>query len=432
MPVSSFSGLNLALSGLMANQRALDITGHNIANAGTVGYTRQEAVLAASPSLTVPQGTYESGAGIQLGQGVDLKSIRRIRDQFLDLQVRAQNLSLGQDSVTSDALSRVEDILQEPGDNGLNALLGKFWSAWQDLASHPESAAAKEAVAGQAATLADAFNTLAGRMDSIAADATNGAAQIVAVGGPVDQIAKELGVLNDAISRAVAAGTQPNDQLDRRDVLLDQLSKLGRVSVADLGGGVIEVSFGGAATPIVSGPTVTWPQALSSPGGQIGGLQDVAAKITGYRAGLDQVASDLASTVNALHPTPVFSGATAGALTAVVTPATVRATSAVNAGANDVAKAIAGLRGGLAERGYNDLVSRIGGDAATARAGEATATAVLNQLEERRQEVAGVSLDEELTNMMRFQRGYQAASRVMTTMDETLDALINRTGRVGL
>jgi flagellar hook-associated protein 1 len=429
MAISSFSGINLALRAMTAQQAALDVTGHNIANAQTVGYTRQRAEMATPSAVTTLQGT----GAVALGQGVDVTSLARLRDTFLDLQVRAAQLAAGQDGATATALGQVEDVLAEGTDSSLGALLDRFWSSWQDLSSQPESSAAKTAVAGHATTLAGALQTLDARLQALGGAAAAQATQLQAAGGPVDQAAQELARLNAAIGQAVTAGSQPNDLLDRRDLLLDRLSELGQVSVTDLGSGSIEVRFGDALAPLVSGPTVTWPQTLTAPGGEIGALLTFSGTtVPAYRAALDGVAAGLTSTVNGLHPTPVFSATTAATFTAVVTPGSVRASSTAAAGGNDVARAIAALRGGAADTAYADLVQRIGMDAATANAGEATSKAVLGQLEARRQSVSGVSLDEEMANMIRFQRGYQASARAMSTVDEMLDTLINRTGRVGL
>ena len=114
MPISSFYGLQTSLRGLLAQQRALDTTGHNIANASTAGYSRQEAVLAASPALVIQQGAVQSGAGAHIGSGVDVQSYRRIRDTFLDLQYRAQATRLGKlpplsaESVAHDICNGIE------------------------------------------------------------------------------------------------------------------------------------------------------------------------------------------------------------------------------------------------------------------------------------------------------------------------------------
>src|ERR1044072_7107864 len=108
MPISSFYGLQTSLRGLLAQQRLLDTTGHNIANASTKGYSRQEAALVASPALNIPAGGVASGAGAHLGSGVDVQSFRRIRDQFVDLQYRGQNTNLGEWSARAGALAPAE------------------------------------------------------------------------------------------------------------------------------------------------------------------------------------------------------------------------------------------------------------------------------------------------------------------------------------
>src|SRR5215208_2630052 len=108
MPISSFYGLQTSLRGLLAQQRAMDTTGHNIANASTEGYSRQEAVMAAAPALVVPQGAIQSGAGAHIGAGVDITAFRRVRDTFLDLQFRAQATRLGDAATRSAGLDRAE------------------------------------------------------------------------------------------------------------------------------------------------------------------------------------------------------------------------------------------------------------------------------------------------------------------------------------
>src|SRR5829696_635782 len=116
MPISSFYGLQTSLRGLLAQQRALDTTGHNIANASTVGYSRQEAV----------QGAAQGGAGAHIGSGVDVLAYRRIRDTFLDLQYRAQATRLGEEAGRAQGLDRAELALAEPSDNGINKQLSEF------------------------------------------------------------------------------------------------------------------------------------------------------------------------------------------------------------------------------------------------------------------------------------------------------------------
>lgn len=446
MNVSSFMGLQTTLRGLLAQQRSLDVVTHNIANANTVGYTRQEATLVAADPLVLDASGTAANNGAFLGQGVEVDDYRRLRDGFLDLQYRAQNTALSQQTATAGALRDVEQALAEPGENGINALLGKFWSAWSDVATNAESAPAKQALIAQAQSLATAINTLDTRMSQVAAQATAEQSRILGDNGPVVAVGKQIAALDTAISEAVSAGRSPNDLLDRRDNLLDQLSAYGQVSVTDLGNGSISVQFGDAATPLTNGAAFGWGDtsvagwaapAMTSPGGQLGALIAVGPQIAAYRAQLDDLAGNLRDDVNAIHgTTPPFFTATAGSeastLAVAATAATVRTTATGGAGGNEIALAVAALRGKGVDQRYADLVGRIGADAYAVNRQRETTAALVEAAHGRRQELSGVSMDEEMASMIRFQRGYQASARAMSTVDELLDVLINRTGRVGL
>src|SRR3954463_5418077 len=135
MPISSFYGLQTSLRGLLAQQRMLDTTGHNIANASTEGYSRQEATLSASAALEIPAGGIAGGAGAHLGSGVDVQAFRRVRDQVIDLQYRGQNTNLGTSPARASSLSQAEGALSEPGENGIKQQLIEFWNSWSDLAN---------------------------------------------------------------------------------------------------------------------------------------------------------------------------------------------------------------------------------------------------------------------------------------------------------
>src|SRR5205823_14845802 len=154
---------------------------------------------------------------------------------------------------------------------------------------------------------------------------------ITGANGDVASLANQIASLNQAIKSAVQQGDQPNDLLDRRDVALDKLSKLGQVSVTDLGQGTIQVNFGDAAQPLVDDTTVTWPQALTSPGGQLGALLKLgdptaAGTITSYLSDLDGMASQLIASVNAIHGAPAFfSGTDAATIGVAVTASTLNA-----------------------------------------------------------------------------------------------------------
>jgi flagellar hook-associated protein 1 FlgK len=433
MPISSFMGLETSLRGLLAQQRALDVTTHNIANADRAGYTRQEAVMAAAPALDVV-GALQSGATAQLGQGVDVQAYRRLRDAFSDLQYRAANMTYGDGSTRANALDQVDDAFGEPSDTGLNSALNNFFDSWDALAANPEDAAAKQSVIGTATTLASAFNALDARLGALAGNAQAEYADLTGPNGAVMNAATELQQLNVAIRDAVQGGGSPNDLLDRRDEILDGLSQLGQVSVTDLGNGMISVQFGDATSPLVdANNTVNPPTGMTAPGGKLGALLSVQATIAGYRTSLDAVANQLATGVSgALGGASFFSGTTAGTIGVAATAATLQITTTGATGGNELARAVAALRGGTAQTAYADLVHTMGADTATADRAERTGKALVDAADARRQSTNGVSLDEEMTNMVRFQRGYQASARAMSTLDEMLDVLINRTGKVGL
>jgi flagellar hook-associated protein 1 FlgK len=437
MPISTFMGLHTSLRGLLAEQRALDVTSHNVANANTQGYSRQEAQLQASDALALPTGD-------RLGTGIDVIAYKRIRDSFLDLQYRAQNMQVGAGSTRADALDQAELRLAEPGDNGIAARLNSFWSSWSDLSNAPESGAARQALIEDSRTLASSVNALDDGLQTVSAQAADELAALTGNGGELQQIGRELAGLNGAIRDTERVGGQPNDLLDRRDLLLDKLSHLAQVSVADDGAGSIRVTLGGAASPLVDGATLNWPPpAMTSPGGKLGALMDLSSPtgtIASYRSDLATFAQALTTRVNAIYnPAAGTDFLTYDAATATlsVNPAVTAANLRAGAGAagdNSAALALSELRGatGGPDDLYSRLVTRIGTEVADARRGTLNASALSESIEDRRQSTAGVSLDEEMTNLIRFQRGYQAAARAMSATDSMLDTLINRTGRVGL
>jgi flagellar hook-associated protein 1 FlgK len=450
--ISSFFGIQTSLRGLLAQQAGLNVTAHNIANADTEGYSRQTAQLEAVTGLKLQAGALAGGGGALLGGGVDVTSYTRARDSFADLQYRAQNSLHGDAETMTSALSTVEESLNEPGTTGISALLSKFWDAWQAVSNQPEDPAAKAALAVTARALTDGIRALDTQLSAISTNASGELAAITSPSGPVLQNAQAIARLNGEISQAVAAGRQPNDLLDQRDKLLDELSEYGQVTTTELSNGSIQVAFGGVTAPLLVDDTTAWaPTAPATtlfppptPGGRIGALQTLTqvpgGTIDAYRQQLDALAAQLVSDVNTAHGAPFFAaGGTTAATIAVdpailAAPATIRTTNLPGspAGGNDVALAVSQLRAGAADKVYAGFVLRVGNEALDAQRREASAAATLASASDRRTSVSGVSLDEEMANMIRFQRGYQASARTMSTVDEMLDTLINRTGRVGL
>ncbi len=437
MSIPTLQGLQTALSGLLADQQAIDVTGQNITNANTPGYSRQVVQLQTNDPMRIAALAPGTGAGGQLGTGVMVTGYTRIRASYLDAEYRNQSSALGATAAEAEALTQAQGSFDEPSSAGLSTQLSEFFSAWSSLANLPSSEAAKVAVVGKGEQVANTLKTLSSQLQTIEEQVGKQYEVIAGPSGEVQSYATQIAQLNEQIKLSLVARQQPNDLEDRRDLLLDKLSELGDVTVAKEADGTDTVSFGGAAEPLVQGGATHWPQTLSaSSGGKLGALLSLSSpegKLAGYRSALDEVAAKLASSVNELHTsTPFFSGTTAASIAVAVTPAQVQTAAASNPGGNEVALAIAALRGGAAEQRYSALVTQIGSDVQNATSEQTNTQTVLSAIGEQRESVSGVSLDEEMTNLVTFQRGYEASARALSSMDEMLDTLINHTGAVGL
>jgi flagellar hook-associated protein 1 FlgK len=201
----------------------------------------------------------------------------------------------------------------------------------------------------------------------------------------------------------------------------------------------------GTAYPVVSDQTSSWsgpPTGGWNPGGQLGGLLSIAqvpgGSVDGYLSTIDNFSSALASTVNSAYQGSFFTTGTPAGSTIQVNPALVASPTGMvsgsgSAGSNDIALAVAQLSGTPSVDGvYKTFVTKVGSDVAEAQRLQANAQVLTDSAQDRRESVSGVSMDEEMSNLVTFQRAYQASSRAMSTMDEMLDVLINRTGKVGL
>src|SRR6266542_799045 len=241
---SSFTGLNTLLRALQAQQQALDTTNHNIANTGTDGYSRQTVRMTATTPYTLPAGNKPFGMPLHLGTGVMVAEIRRERDLFLDLELRRQSHQQSEAEATANGLTEIEAIFNEPGDFGIKSLLSNFFSAWGDLSNNPQSGAARSAVRSAGDQLALAFNDTARRLIAARQDVSS---QIALKVPEVNGLAQRIGELNAQIANVLAQGDTPNDLLDERDRLLDQVVKLTGATYRGEGDGTTTVLLGGHA-----------------------------------------------------------------------------------------------------------------------------------------------------------------------------------------
>jgi flagellar hook-associated protein 1 FlgK len=459
----AFFGLDLALRALHAQQLGLDVTNHNVANANTRGFSRQEVVLQTTDPYTLPGLNRAQIAG-QLGTGVVGIGIKRARDVFADVQYRAELGGQQRAQAQSDALDEVESVLNEPSTTGLSSLLNKFFGAWQDVVNDPNDVATRSALVEQASALAASFNRAAQQLGTIQ---TNLNSKVQMDADQINQISDQLATLNRQIVQVEVLGQRANDFRDRRDLLLDQLSEIVPVVAVEQTDGSMTVTLGGHA--LVTGQTVdpvtttaTGPGGMADvrftsdnavanvTGGELRGLMDARdTNVPGYLAQLNTMATNLMNAVNGLHSAgygldgvrgrAFFTGTNASNIavnaTIVADPRQVAAANAAGQTGNSAnALAIAQLRQTMnptPESAYNAIISTLGVDAQAAKGVLANQTILVQMLERRRETVSGVSLDEESVQVIRFQRAYEAAARLITANDQMLDKLINSTGVVG-
>ncbi len=465
-----FRALETAFRGLMAQQRAVDTANHNIANANTPGFARQRVSLVPSAPYTVPAFN-RSGLAGQVGTGVLVANITRIRESVFDLQFRVQSQALGESATLVDAYSQIEAVFNEPTSAGLGALLDRFWRAWQVVSNQPEDLAARAALVQDATTLATNLNRMRTQLQELQSDAV---VKLRLQVSEVNSIAQRVAALNQQIVAALATGQTPNDLMDQRDLLLDKLASFTGATLRTLPNGAINIYLGGyplvdqeQAFPLavnVTGGTasVLWHGTNSPVALERGSLQ---ALLTLHNTvfpslvqKLEAIRDALANEVNALHTTGYgltdpagpppgrsFFVVTAGGdlvvePTIVADPQLIAAADAAGEpGNNAIARAIAELRSKLVLNGntatindfYNTLVADIGGAAQTARVTRDNQQALVDAIDRQRKEIMAVSLDEEMANLIKYQQAYSAAARAITAVDQMLDRIINGMGIVG-
>lgn len=495
---SIFFGLEIGRRGLQAQQRALDVTAHNVANANTPGYTRQEAVMAVADPIPVPSLHMPSGAG-QLGTGVEIAAIRRLRDGFIDLQIRNESRSLGYWEARQENLNKIEGIFNEPSESGLQSVFELFWQSLEELSKNPESLAARSLVLERAQTLTETFNHLDSRLQELQQD-INATVKIKV--DEINSLGRQIADLNQQILKIEVMGARANDLRDRRDLLVDQLAKIVPVQVHEDGRGVLTVTIGGC--PLVQGAQlnrlgvvenasglydVVWeaPEGREAAvgGGYLGGLLEMRDDyIPDLRKKLDNLARGFAEKFNEIHrqgagvngdtgmnffinkDDNTGDGITAGNIgineDIVEDPWKLAAAVFIevpdtddpdlyenkkqidgiwytwDTGDGSNALALAGLKhqtidglGTTFDDYYRSTIGVLGVDAQQAVRMKENQELLVSQLENNRQAVSGVSLDEEMINMIKFQHAYSAASRLITALDEMLEIIINRMGVVG-
>ena len=490
---STFGGLNIAGRALAAQQVSLGTVGHNIANANTAGYSRQTVNLV----TTNPQAIFGANGTNQVGTGVDISSVTRARDTFVDKQMWKETSTLGYGQTMQDNLSKVEGVFQEPSDTGVQTVLNQFWTSLQTLSTNASDAGTRTTVQQRGMEMVNAVQHASQQLWDMVIDINSSVDLKVS---NVNQMTSEISSLNKQIVNIETGGTDhANDLRDRRDLLVDQLASVINITTTEDKAGNYNIQTSGVA--LVSGNNSTKlatvstkntyygyqvenvvaagsSQPLIFTNGEMKGLLDARDSsqtgVKGYLDKLDTVSQFLLQDFNDVHkagvgtdgstgnnffgtdgtnysswtPTPGTGGwiaqlqvnptildSTSGlakiAAKTLSTQGNASGDNAILLGNKLKTDVSAKLGNASLDNYYSSVIGALGVQAQDAKRITENQTTLITQISNWRESTSGVNMDEEMTNMITFQKGYNAAARVLTTMDEMLDKLINSTGMVG-
>ncbi len=463
--MSLTNSLIIGKSALLAHQQSLATISHNIANAGTDGYHKQTAAIKTAPPLLA------SGSGAErfaIGAGVTVIDIQRAYSRLQEMMYLGELSTSEYHSTQSDSLQTMEALLTGNNENSLGMRLQEFWNAWQDVANTADDSALRSVLLGKASSLADYANTLydnlADYKDQIAAGDGVGTPFSGMVKREVDDInniAEQIQEMNKIMARMPQASA--NDLLDRRDTLIRDLAKLTNITV-DLD---FNISIGGETLVSADGltrndliQTASDPAAftldgnvVTITGGTLGAWCDLTKEADDLLDKLDEIAAALVTDVNALHTAgydldgvegmDFFTGtgaqdfalnisdprnvaAAATRIDAVPTP---------NAGDGANALAIAQLAfktdasqldNMTLQNFFNSTLVTMGVNVQSELARANDSQYVVSMLGDEIQKTTGVSVDEEMIDLIAAQRAFGAAAKIISTVDELLDTVINR------
>jgi flagellar hook-associated protein 1 len=448
------NALNSALRALEANQLGLAVASNNISNAQTPGYTRQRAILSSVAG---------SSATFGIGAGVEVTGTEAIRDRLIGLRQMQEASSHAQAEMKHEGLSDIEMLFNESEGTGMLPLISDFFNSFHALSMDPASPNRRQEVLAKATMLADFLNSRAGSLANMR----------TRIDGAIKEDVDQANALIDQIATltkriAEQEAVQPAHELrDQRTVLVQKLSEL--VDVHELeSNGNYQLTIG-ANLPLVYNATSTPLTTATDSNGltiiQLG-IDDITADIHGGRVGarlelrdqsipqylgmLDQLAFELVQNVNSIHSTgydlygntgnnffaPLTAVAGAAQSIAVdpaidADPRKIASSDVANGTGNGIAITLGNLQnasvfsGGSIIEQYRSFIYTLGSDTANADMGMRQHEAMLNQLENRRQQISGVSIDEETVKILQFQRSFEASARVVKAVDELLQLTLS-------
>jgi flagellar hook-associated protein 1 FlgK len=447
------ASLAAALSGLTAAQGALETTTNNVANVDTPGYSREVPVLVTSDPILIDPLTF--------GTGVSLQSIESIRDPILESQIQQETQTQGQLSSLVSALQQTQvSFTSSTGDIGTS--ISNFFNSLNQLSTSPADPSLRQGVITAADNLATAFNVTA---NNLTAQSTNLDQSVEQTVGQVNQLTQQIAQLNGQISNLENVGENAGTFVDQRTQAIDQLSSLIDVSVIPADNSLTLTTASGTA--LVTGqksfqlstqPTAAGVQDIFAQGnditstlvsGQLAGvIQARDQQIPAIQNQLDTLAAGLANAVNGVQtagfdlngnagtdlftPPPASgTGAAASLSVAITNPSLIAASSDGTSGNSANADAMYALsnqsiiQGQSPSKYYSGIVFNVGNATASASAEQSASSLVLQQLNDQRSSVSGVSLDEEAANLVQYQQAFQASAQVITTINDMMYTVVN-------
>ncbi|MEG6616520.1 flagellar hook-associated protein FlgK [Peptococcaceae bacterium 1198_IL3148] len=477
--VSTFFGLETARRGMQVHQRALDITGHNLANASTPGYSRQEVLITTTYPYTNPT-MYSANTPGQLGTGAAVDIIRRVKDEYMDNNLRKAITDTAYWEEQISFLQRAEASFAEPASAGIAQRITDFFATWMDLNNTPQDPGIKAAVVELGDELASMLSFTYDQMDDIEESIYNNNASGDITGKLQDQVdllnttLTEISQLTKAIKKVYSVGQQPNDLLDKRDQLLEKLSAFGPVDVTfdtqdgkptgdislKLFGQTIDMTdlkkftlSADADEKIILNYdsahviNLTDNCANTTLGGGLLGLENARQELMQYKEMLNDIAeifqNKITSVIEGMPGENFFTGTLETGdfqVNSVLKdePEKLDGTMAqdiANLRDDDISEMFAPTHPLYAkhsskeytiEEYFATLVTQVGANAKSTDSVAGNQNAIRQQIESLRDSVSGVSVDEELTKMIQYQYGFQASARMINTLDQMLDVVINR------
>lgn len=457
----NFSAFEIGRRALNANQLGINVTGQNIANINTPGYTRQRVQLTESAAANIN--------GSSVGTGVTIAGIQSFRDNFIQSRIQMETGIAGRFAAQRDAMAPVEAALQGSENGGLQDALSGFFGAFRDLEGNPSSVALRAVVAQKGAALANSFQTTRSRLDSIRSG-TNG--ELRSTVDQVNTLSNRVAELNDQIRSAEASGANASALRDQRGELVNQLSELTGARSTENSDGTVTLTIG-EGRPLVSGDRAFTLEAVNTPPlglatitidgqpaifdeGKIRGLQNAIAETTSQIEALDGLAASVVERVNNLHTSGTDLDGNAGAPffnnTPPVTAANISINPAITANprlvvaspltqpgqsgtiAGEIANLLTdpnttvGSRTGSFSSIFGSMVAEAGEQVSAADNGLQTQAAIIAQATAQRDSVSGVSLDEEAINLLQYQKAFEAAARFIKVADEMTQTILSLAG----